>query len=470
MPEVDRVLPWIYAVFLFVALALLSLARYRSLDTGTDLAAWVQGAWLIGEGGDLETTITGDHLFAPQAAVLFWPLAQIARLVPTATTLLLVQSAALAVAVVPLYRLARRWAKLRVGAASVLVLAYSLYPALQELNLADFHPETLAVPLFIAAFLAIRDERWWRFGLLVGLAVLARADLALAVAGMGVLLFTEGRRRIGLATVLVSLGWFLFAVLVIEPRLAAEGVAHVEFFGDYGDTPLGVLGGIITNPIQFLTDVFTRTNFEYLVGLFAPLLFLPLVAPRYFLPMVPLQMLYLASTAMDESPPAELSVPAVAFLMVAATFALARTGQIRVELVNVDRRVLSALAVTAVVFFARDAPSTPYEEPWDWGSRDAQDQARRAAIEMIPDDAGVQATPRALVGVAERAVVYELDTSESVIQAERGLRRTEYVLFDEGDAEGWSRVWFDNFDRNLQHDGYRQEYRAEGVTLYRRVG
>ncbi|MGI9600536.1 MAG: DUF2079 domain-containing protein [Acidimicrobiales bacterium] len=470
MPEVDRVLPWIYSAVLFVVLALLSLARYRSVDTGVDLGGWVQGAWLIGEGLDAESTITGNHLFAPQASFLFWPLAQITRFLPTAGTLLVVQSAALALAVVPLYRLARRSAKLRVGAATVLVLAYSLYPAVHALNLADFHPEALAVPALIAAFVAIRAEKWWRFALLVSVAVLARADLALAVAGLGILLATEGHRRAGTLTAVASLSWFLLAVLVIEPRLAAEGVEQVQFLGEYGDTPFGVLGGIVTSPVQFLTDVFSRANFEHMVGLFAPLLFLPLVAPRFFLPIVPLQMLYLASSVPDEAPAPELDVAAIAFLMVAAVFGLARTGQIRVELVNVDRRVLVALAVTAVVFFVRDAPSTAYEEPWDWASRDSRDQARREAIDLVPDDAPVQASARALAFLAERGVVYLLDTSGSVIAAERGLEGTDFVLLDETDAEGWSTVWLDNFDRNLQRNGYQQVYRAEGVTLYQQVG
>ncbi|MDH3705282.1 MAG: DUF2079 domain-containing protein [Acidimicrobiia bacterium] len=468
MPEVDRVLPWIYSAILFVVLASLSLARYRSIDTGVDLAGWVQGAWLLGEGVPPESTITGNHIFAPQAAFGFWPIAQIARILPTAPTLLVIQSAALAVAVVPLYRLARRSAKLRVGAATVLVLAYSLYPAVHSLNLADFHPEALAVPAFIAAFVALRAERWWRFALLVSVAVLMRADLALAVAGLGVLLASEGHRRAGIWTTVLALGWFSFAVLIVEPALIPDGVDQVEYLSHYGDTPLGVAGGILTNPLEFLGDVFSRANFEHMVGLFAPLLFLPLVAPRYFLPIVPLQMLYLAASVPEEAPAPELNVPAISFLLVAATFALARTGQIRVELVNVDNRVLVALAVTAVVFFLRDAPSTAYEEPWHWASRSSEDQARRAAIDLVPDDIGVQATSSALTMLAERDLVYELDTSANVIQAERGLRATEFVLFDQSDAESWSTVWVDNFDRNLQRDGYIQVYRAEGVVLYQR--
>lgn len=470
MPEVDRVLPWIYSAILFTVLSLLSLARYRSFDTGPDLAAWVQGAWLVAEGQGLDSSVAGDHLLAPQSALLFWPIAQLCRVLPTAATLLVIQAAALALTVVPLYRLARRCAKLRVGAATGLVLAYSLYPAVHRLNLADFHPEALAVPLLVAAAYAARTERWVRFAVLTVLAVLTRADLALAVAGVGILLITEGRRRIGAATTAASLGWFVLAVLVFEPRLAADGVAHIEYFGDYGDTPMGVVGGVLSHPIQFFNDVFSRANFEHLVGLFAPLLFLPLVAPRHFLPMVPLQLIYLAASVPDEAPPPELNVPAIAFLMVAATFALARTGQIRVELVNVDRRILAAVVVTAVVFFVRDAPSTPYEEPWNWGSRDANDQARRAAVGLVPDDASVQSSTRGLTHLAERAEVFELDTSGSVIQAERALASTDYILFDQLDAPEWSSVWFDNFDRNLQRNGYAPQYRAEGVTLYRRAG
>ena len=90
---------------------------------------------------------TGPNVFAPQGSLIFYPLAWLTHYVPTVPLLLTVQSAALALAVVPLWRVCRRLASLRTGASLMVLLVYSLHPAIQSLNLDGFHPETLAVPV-----------------------------------------------------------------------------------------------------------------------------------------------------------------------------------------------------------------------------------------------------------------------------------------------------------------------------------
>ena len=51
------------------------------------------------------------------------------------------------------------------------------------------------------------------------------------------------------------------------------------------------------------------------------------------------------------------------------------------EKVSIDRRVLITMAVAAVSFFVLYAPSSIYEQPWDWGGQDAADGARIEATQ-----------------------------------------------------------------------------------------
>ncbi len=468
----DRVLPWVYATMLFTMLVLLSLARYRSLENGADLSRFLQGAWLIGEGRSPRSALSGEHLFSGQVPLIFWPLAQVSRLsfIPTAPLLLVVQSFAISCSVVPIFLIARRVCNLRVGAASAIVLAFALYPAAQDLNLADFHPEALAIAPMIAMCLAAFRDRWLRFAIFAVLVVACRADFGFAIAGFGLLLAIRGERRIGAAAFVGGAAWTILAVTVIHPQLSTS--SNVEYLGAYGDSVGGVVWGMLTNPVEVLSEVFSRDNFDSLVRLFAPLLFLPLVAPRYFLPIVPLQLVYLAA-AVPEGPYGnpQLEVPATAFLFVAACFGMAKIGTLGVERITVNRRILGAFILTGLVFFARDAASTPYEEPWNWYARSSTDQARLAAIEFIPDDASVQASPNALSLLAEREAVYLLDTASTVVAAERTLVGADYVLFDRDATADWSSVWLTNFDRNIRDDGrYEPVYFASGITLYRRTG
>jgi uncharacterized membrane protein len=127
----------------------------RAARRTVDLAAYSQGAWLVTHGREPVLTITtGADVLASQAAFMFFPLAWLTRLAPIQTTLLIAQSAALALAVVPIWRIARGLAHLRVGAAFTLVVVYALYPTMHNLNLAGFYPETLALPASYAAYFA----------------------------------------------------------------------------------------------------------------------------------------------------------------------------------------------------------------------------------------------------------------------------------------------------------------------------
>jgi len=73
----DRAIPWILATLLFVGFGALSLARYRSLELGSQLAAWMQGMWLVAEGEDPLVSLTGRDLFDGQFSLIMWPLAKL---------------------------------------------------------------------------------------------------------------------------------------------------------------------------------------------------------------------------------------------------------------------------------------------------------------------------------------------------------------------------------------------------------
>ena len=74
---------------------------------------------------------------------------------------MVMQSLSLGIAVVPIWRIARGPANLRTGGAAVLTFAYSLHPSIHNLNLAGFHPEALAIPALLAAYLSGHYEKWW---------------------------------------------------------------------------------------------------------------------------------------------------------------------------------------------------------------------------------------------------------------------------------------------------------------------
>ena len=139
----DRALPWLIAIVLFVIFEGLALARFRSLELGSGLAAWMQGIWLVGENEEPFVTLTGRNLFEGQLSLIMWPIAKVSTIVPSGPFLLTLQAIALSIAVVPLWRIARGVLDHGVESALVLAAAYGLQPQLHNLNPVSYTHLTL---------------------------------------------------------------------------------------------------------------------------------------------------------------------------------------------------------------------------------------------------------------------------------------------------------------------------------------
>lgn len=519
----DIAISWLFALVLFVVLEWFTLTRYWGLGYGSDLASAVQGFWLIGEGYLPESTLLGESYIAQQASFIIYPLALATRIFPLAQTLLTIQALALAVGIVPLWKLSRQEANLGVGTSAAIIFAYGVSAAVHNMNLAGFHPETLAIPALFGIVLHTRLGRrhpasqmaqsaaalraaarrapnrmfagrrhWWSITpleksdlplrdlvllwIFVAVAILSRADLALAIAAFGVLVVVEGREKLGWALFGVGVTWFVVVIWVIQPALSGGEYLYSQYFTDYGTgNPLYVMGGMLSQPGDVLRDIFTQSNFVTVVKLIAPLVFLPLVAFRYLVPAIPLYALYLVADV-PEGPVAEATqtIPLLVFVFVAAVFALKRSGQVLVERVRVNRQVVFALALAAAVFFFQDSSTSPYQSSWGWYNQSTEETIRLDAVDIVPEDAVVRASPSFLPRLAERVGVYELDTTGTQARddASNSMQGVDWILLDLDDAPVWGdqSLEVQRFATVLRQGGWEQEYSLSGAIVFHYKG
>jgi hypothetical protein len=403
----DRSLPWILASAAFVVLAALSVARARMLEAGEDLATYAQAAWLVGGGRGSWLTTLGTHLLDVDGSFGFYPIAQLARFgAPLVESLLVAQAAAVAYGVVPLWRLARRTMTLRVGAATALVVAYVLHPAVQNLNLADFHPEVLALPALLAMCHWGLSGSTVRYTAAALVAVAAGAELALVVAAFGVLLTVQGRRRVGPVTTVAGIVWLVGALQVSWLGAGDRSFLFPGAFSAYGDDAASVVGHWLTNPVDTLSRLGAHRNFELAVYLVLPLAFLPLIGLRYLAPGLPWLFLVAMANAPEQARRTYLLIGVLPFVFVAAAHGLHRLGRPSLERISVNPRLVAALLAASIVFFVQLAASSPYASPWSWGGRDITDRARVLAARRVPRTDGVVATARLQVLLAERRLLY----------------------------------------------------------------
>ncbi|MDH3292853.1 MAG: DUF2079 domain-containing protein [Acidimicrobiia bacterium] len=465
----DRWIPTLIGVGLSGFLAWTAVSRIDGLEAGVDLAGYSQTLWLLTQGNVPRASLFGTdvHLLELRWSFVLYALALPATVFPPAKLLVVTQSIALGLAVLPLWRLARQRAKLRIGAASALCVAYALHPATHRIGTEDFHPVSLAVPAIIAAAYFGATKRWFWYWACIVFALLCRADLGLALGFWGFVLLGDGERRAGLWTMGVGFVWALTLLLVAQPLIAQPGFPDARN-GYNGQTLGDVTLASLRDPVGALQILLTQDNLLLVIGLLTPVIFLPLLSLRHLLPAAPLAGLLLLSGP-TESPFPERGAMLLAFVMIAAAYALNRLGNMGVDRVFLDIRLLTTLAAAAVLLFVASSPTSPYARPWDWPERDATDRAAVRAAELLDPELPVRASPSALTVLSDRPWLYSLAQDRQPSAANMAFPDfTRAVLVLEREIPERTEEEREQFDNNMALVGFEilLDDRNNGVTLY----
>lgn len=479
-PMGDWLIPAVVATALFAVLWGSSSEWAAGPVSAGQLAPAVQSMWLVGNGVDpVVTSGSGVHVLADGFGLLLYPVALATRFLPTVGTLLFLQSAALAVAVLPLWRLARVGASLRVGAATVVVVAYAVYPVVHAANVTRFSPTVVALPglLWAASRILTGSRRVW---LPVGLVLLAGSAMGLAVAGLGLSMWLVGRRRVGTILMPVGLGWTLLTYVVAQPLAARPDAVPLGGLEVFGTSPVSALWGLVTQPGDVMAVVGSESAVLLAATVFGPVLFLPFLAPRLLVGMVPVQAAMLLAHPGAPELAGQLAVPTTAFVFLSTAFALSRLGRMGTQRVTVDWRLLVALLLAGAVFFVAESPTSPYREPWNWGEPEVV-EARRQLLAPILEgevleggvvegrtDGGVAvgATTGAVDLVAERQVLRTIATSGRP-DAATAATGVEVIIIDDRDIEAWDPVRRRVFADGLKARGFTRVDGERGGALAR---
>jgi len=468
----ERLLPWVVAGVLFVVLFSLAMGRYHTLMATYDLGYFRQSAWLIAEGREPFVTVRGLHLLGDHANLAFYPMAWLTAVLPPVPTLLGIQAGALAITVVPLYSFARRVAGLSLPASAALLLAYALYPAMTNVNLFDFHPEAIAVPLLTAATYWSATRRWLPYAVAVGIVLACREDMGLVISALGVLCILEGNRRAGILTIVAGVAWIVIATRFIQPAFAGgEFVQAAVRYPQYGETMAEVLFGMLTHPRQVVSDLVTRENLGVVIALFGPVAFLCLAAPRYLLPGLPLQLLYLVSNVgAAHTIGAQYTVGIIPFVFLATAMVLGRR-----ERKDADMFLPKLILPATLLFFVQLSSASVLHAPWRWATRDDVDKATLAAARLVPRDAPVSTSTGLWPVIADREDLYYFPMpferyapSGDPKPLERRRSEVRYIVVDTVGVNQWGPEFQVALDRIVAEQGFTRIFDREGVLVFRR--
>ena len=301
---------------------------------------------------------------------------------------------------------------------------------------------------------------------LIFLVLASRADLGLAVVAIGVIFLLENKKVAGRIISFCGLAWFLIMAFWLQPAIGSGGYPHIAAFRHFGGSSLDAVFGMLSDPLGLLKDLLVRSNFEQVILIIAPVLFLPLIHLRYVLPGVPLLIFYLIAdvpVGVLGNPQQDIAV--LAFVFIAATYALMKMGSSGVSRIIVGRKILTVLLLTAAVFFIRDSASSPFEKPWEWGKRDDTDIARVTSVFWLGEDASVAAPANMYSEIAERKNAYVLEVDIPFIPSSEQFKHLDAVIFDENIAD-WSNSELIKFEEKMIKIGFKKRYEAEGIQTW----
>lgn len=259
---------------------------YKSLQTG-DWSRFLELTNPFGSDQIKRMAIHNDILLAPIAFLYF--------IYSGPETLLVLQSVALGLGAWAVFLIAMKilaGKKYHTALSFVCAFAYLMYTPMQRANIFDFHAVTLTTSLLLFMFYFWLTGRYiWSF-LFFLLSIFAKEQIPLLTLFFGIYaiysrLGGAKGRFFSLFVIGISIVWFFVSMKVIIPYFRGTGHFALKYYGDFGDSPIGVIMGILTNPYSISKYLFHIDTIRYFWFLLGPLALLPLLSPLHLLIALP---------------------------------------------------------------------------------------------------------------------------------------------------------------------------------------
>lgn len=256
---------------------------HQSARTGFDMAIENNLMWNLVHGSRpyfKSSPIFGAHgtHFGNHATLFAWVMAPLYALHQDSETLLIIQSALLGFAAVPLFLFARR--HLSEPAACFLSLVYLLFPPVHGANIFEFHYIPLGIFFVFSVLWLLETRRDLWAALMVAITLSVREDVSSWIAIVGAYYLLSGRRPYaGVLLAVVGVTYFGLMKFVIMPKYAGGGESFTFIFEKLippGSKGFGaVLKTVIGNPGYTLSTILVPSKLSYVLALFVPVAFIP---------------------------------------------------------------------------------------------------------------------------------------------------------------------------------------------------
>ena len=246
----------IFAIILLSA----SITRHNLYQSNVyDLGLFDQWLWLISNGYEPISSMAQTHVLADHAAWALYFIAPLYKIFASVNWLFILQAFSLAFTSIPLWKLSilRSLSKKQ---SWIILLIWWSQPVVFNINLFDFHPEVIAMPILALSFFFIKNDRFIAWLICLFLIIGFRDGLIIIVFGLSLENFFRRKYKYALSAFLLSTGWLAFIKFYLFPYLSnfASGVSPSV-------SNLSNLFLFISQPISQFSKVDYSGGFIYLL-------------------------------------------------------------------------------------------------------------------------------------------------------------------------------------------------------------
>lgn len=424
-----------------------------------DSAMYEEHLWNLLHGKGFRSYLDQGLFLGEHIQVVHVLLVPIYAIWPSHLLLELCESFALAVAAVPIYRLAV-WHTHSRRCGLLLAAGWLCYFPMHYLDIAidfkTFRPIVFGIPFFLAMLDQLERGRFKTAGVWALLTLSCKEDFAIPLAMIGVWLVWRGvvlrfwkqsreqrpdgvRGRwvtSGVVWIVFSTGYLALVVFVLLPYFRDGAEPHyVAYYTAFGDSMSEVMHNMLTNPALLLRELARTETLLYALALFLPVAGLSILSPTRVAVGLPLFIL-LCVNEISRYPQHHFHAPIVpiAFWSAAAGLrTLCRSGRMQ----SAARLAWSLSFTTALLYSMTplgltfwDPGSHYYWKNWYRGSERAR--AFEQIEHLIPADARVASTDYVHTRLTHRERSYDYSDYRRRVSGyeDRVPDDTDYIVID----------------------------------------
>ena len=344
-------------------------------------------------------------------------------LFPSPIYLQVMQGLVVASGIIPLFLLSKHFS-LSNKISAIIGVVYALHPALAGSCFYDIHENMFLTPLLLWTFYFLEKQKWPLMYLFAFLTCLVKEDAPVYIACIALfLLFSRKDLFHGPILLAGSILYFGIAMLILQ--YMGQGVMIGRYDNFISDADLGLISvfkTLILNPAYLINEVFNQEKLQYMVVMLLPVAGIPLLnrkISQLFL-LIP----FLLVNLMSDYPYQHSIVFQYNFGTLAFFFYLVVIN-ISVLEPCFRRYALPFMVSSAAVLFLVNVGGYT-DNIQSYITNREQLQKMDACLEMVPEDATVQATGYLVPKLSNRMVLYDYHYN----QESESPHETEYVVLD----------------------------------------